>query len=57
MSLCPVAYLCLEFSGGTELKEELHHVTVSLLGSEEQSGGTGLERTTKTDTADVILSN
>lgn len=42
-SLCIVAYLCLEFSGGTEFKEELHNVMVSLLGGEEKGGWTCLE--------------
>lgn len=43
MEPCTAAYLCLQISGGTEFKEELHHVMVSLLGGEEQGGGTSLE--------------
>jgi len=44
------AYLCLEFSGGTEFKKELHDVMVPLLGGEEQSRRTCLERMIKKDT-------
>ena len=31
-------YLCVEFSRGTKFKKELHNVTVTLLGGEEQGG-------------------
>lgn len=44
-------YLCLEFSGGAKLKEELYDVIVTLLGGEEESGGACLERVTKITTA------
>lgn len=40
-------YLCLEFSGGAKLKEELHNVIVTLLGSEEEGGRACLEKVTK----------
>lgn len=49
MSLCFATYLCLEFSGGTELKEELHNVIMALLGGEEQGGGTCLDDRKGTD--------
>lgn len=37
------SYLRLELGGGSELKEQLHDVIVSLLGGEEQRGGARLE--------------
>lgn len=45
------AYLCLEFGGGTELKEELHDVIVTLLGGEEEGSRACLEGVIKIDTA------
>lgn len=45
------AYLCLEFGGGAELKEELHNVIVTLLGGEEESSRACLEGVIKIDTA------
>lgn len=51
---CSAAYLCLQFSWGTEFKEELHHIMVSLLGGEEQGSRTSLEGKLKKDPADVI---
>lgn len=44
-------YLCLEFGGGAELKEELHDIIVTLLGGEEEGGRACLERVTKIDAA------
>lgn len=40
-------YLCLEFSGGAKLKEELYDVIVTLLGGEEEGGRACLDRVTK----------
>lgn len=54
MVSCTAAYLCLQFSWGTEFKEELHHIMVSLLGGEEQGSRTSLEGKLKKDPADVI---
>lgn len=51
MALCPATYLRLEFSGGTEFKEELHDVIVTLLGGEEQGSRACLQRMIKIDTA------
>lgn len=47
----PAAYLCLEFGGGTELKEELDDVIVTLLGGEEEGSRACLEGEIKIDTA------
>lgn len=42
-----LVYLCVELSRGAKLKEQLHHIMVSLLGGQEQSCGTCLQRKIK----------
>lgn len=49
------AYLCLEFSGGTEFKQELYHIVISVLGGEEQRRRTCLGRTIKKINMSVTL--
>lgn len=48
-------YLCLEFSGGAEFKEELHDVIVTLLGGEEEGGRACLERERERDKNSCLL--
>lgn len=49
--LCWSLYLCPELSGGTEFKEELHNLIMTLLGGKKQGGGACLEGTIKINAA------
>lgn len=49
-------YLCPALSGGSEFKEELHNLIMTLLGGKKQGGGACLEERIKINTA-VFASN